>query len=111
MSVGLLRMATSRPPAESPTAAAARFVSEEASYATALDELMTLVETARPYLAPETLLALDESLAEIDAAIDEIAAALESDPSSELLHSMLVNQQRSKLRVLSQVARLTEARS
>ncbi|MND04339.1 hypothetical protein D3C83_245600 [compost metagenome] len=54
---------------------------------------------------------MDESIAEIDAAIAEIATALESDPSSDLLHSMLVNQQRSKLRVLSQVATLTEARS
>jgi hypothetical protein len=92
-------------------AGAARFVTEDASYDIALDELMTIVETARPYLAPETLLALDQSLAEIDAAIDEIGTALDSDPSSDLLQSMLVTQQRSKLRVLRQVATLTEAQS
>ena len=90
---------------------AARFVADEAAYATALDELMTIVETARPYLAPETLVALDQSLAEIDAAIEEIAVALDSDPSSDLLQSMLVTQQRSKLRVLRQVATLTQAQS
>jgi hypothetical protein len=90
---------------------AARFVTDDASYDTALDELMTIVEAARPYLAPETLVALDQSIAEIDAAIAEIATALETDPASELLHSMLVNQQRSKLRVLSQVATLSESQS
>jgi hypothetical protein len=113
-SAGVLWMATSRPSTEVPEpnpAGATRFVSDETSYDTALDELMTIVATARPYLAPETLLALDQSLAEIDTAIEEIGAALESDPSSDLLQSMLVNQQRSKLRVLSQVATLTQAQS
>ena len=116
-SAGLLWTATSRPTgpvADTPpaaTAGTARFVAEETSYDTALDELMTIVETARPYLAPETLLALDQSIAEIDAAIEEIGTALASDPSSDLLQSMLVNQQRSKLRVLRQVATLTEAQS
>jgi hypothetical protein len=124
-SAGLLWTATSRPTgpvADTPPAVAAavsaavsigaaRFVADEAAYATALDELMTIVETARPYLAPETLVALDQSLAEIDAAIEEIAVALDSDPSSDLLQSMLVTQQRSKLRVLRQVATLTQAQS
>jgi anti-sigma factor RsiW len=114
-SASVLWMATSRPtPAVSvgtETAGVTRFASDEASYDTALDELMTIVETARPYLAPETLVALDQSLAEIDTAIEEIGAALDSDPSSELLRSMLVTQQRSKLRVLRQVATLTEAQS
>jgi hypothetical protein len=96
------------PTPETATTGTVRFVTEAASYDTAVAELMTIVETARPFLAPETLLALDQSIAEIDAAIDEIVIALEGDPASELLHSMLVNQQRSKLRVLSQVARLTE---
>ena len=113
-SAGMLWMATSRPTPGTPEPApvgSARFVTAESSYDAALDELMSIVETARPYLAPETLLALDQSLAEIDAAIEEIGVALESDPSSDLLQSMLVNQQRSKLRVLSQVATLTEAQS
>jgi len=116
MSASVIWMAASRPalapaPENATAAGAVRFVTDAASYDTAVAELMTIVETARPFLAPETLLALDQSIAEIDTAIDEIVTALESDPASELLHSMLVNQQRSKLRVLSQVARLTEARS
>jgi hypothetical protein len=115
VSASAIGLAVSRPaqiPGEAPAAlGTARFVADEASYDTALDELMTIVETARPFLAPETLLALDQSIAEIDAAIAEIATALEADPASELLHSMLVNQQRSKLRVLSQVATLTQAQS
>jgi hypothetical protein len=110
-SAGTLWMAMSEPVVTAPAAGAARFATDDTSYDTALDELMTIVETARPNLAPETLLALDQSLAEIDAAIADIAAALESDPSSGLLQSMMVNQQRSKLRVLSQVATLTQARS
>jgi anti-sigma factor RsiW len=114
-SASVLWMATSRPTpevaVEAESAGVTRFASDAASYDTALDELMTIVETARPYLAPETLIALDQSIAEIDAAIEDIGAALESDPSSDLLQSMLVNQQRSKLRVLSQVATLTQAQS
>lgn len=116
-SAGLLWTATSQPAgpvADTPptaTVGAARFVADETSYDMALDELLTIVETARPYLAPETLLALDQSLAQIDAAIEEINQAITNDPSSELLHSMLVNQQRTKLRVLSQVATLTQAQS
>jgi hypothetical protein len=119
MSASVLWMATSRP-TSNPTPAAAvqpesagvtRFASDASAYDTALDELMTIVETARPFLAPETLLALDQSIAEIDAAIEDIGTALENDPSSDLLQSMLVNQQRSKLRVLSQVATLTQAQS
>jgi hypothetical protein len=115
VSASAIWMAVSQPaqtPGQAPAAVGTvRFVADEAAYDTALDELLTIVETARPYLAPETLLALDQSIAEIDAAIADIGTALESDPSSELLHSMLVNQQRSKLRVLSQVATLTEAQS
>ncbi|MGE0160574.1 MAG: zf-HC2 domain-containing protein [Gemmatimonadales bacterium] len=115
MSASILWMATSRPTpevaVETERESVTRFASDEASYDTALDELMTIVETARPFLAPETLLALDQSLAEIDAAIEDIGTALENDPSSDLLQSMLVNQQRSKLRVLSQVATLTQSQS
>jgi hypothetical protein len=116
MSASVLWMAMSRqqPPVvavEEESAGVTRFASDEAAYDTALDELMTIVETARPFLAPETLIALDQSLAEIDAAIEDIGTALDNDPSSELLQSMLVNQQRSKLRVLSQVATLTQAQS
>jgi hypothetical protein len=115
-SAGVLWMATSRPtietaPGSTAPTGAARFATDDTSYDTALDELITIVETARPNLAPETLIALDQSLAEIDAAIADIAAALETDPASGLLQSMLINQQRSKLRVLSQVATLTQARS
>jgi hypothetical protein len=110
-SAGALWLATARPasapvPTEATASSAtgARFAADEAAYDVALDELLAIVETVRPGLAPETVIALDQSLAEIDAAIQEIADALESDPASELLQGMLVSQQRSKLRVLRQVA-------
>jgi len=90
--------------APSASAETARFATDAAAYDAALDELLTIVESVRPALAPETRIALDQSLAEIDAAIEEILVAVESDPASELLRGMLVSQQRLKLRVLRQVA-------
>ena len=111
LSAGALWMTLARPTTGvTPTvsggapAGVAQFATEDAAYAAALDELLAIVETARPVLAPETVMALDESLAEIDAAIEEILTALEGDPASELLRGMLVNQQRLKLRVLRHVA-------
>jgi hypothetical protein len=112
VSAGTLWMTLARPAVEAPptaTGTAMRFATDEAAYDAAVDELLALVEAARALLAPETRLALDQSLAEIDRAIDEILSALESDPASDLLQGMLVNQQRSKLRVLRQVATLTQA--
>jgi hypothetical protein len=81
------------------------------AYAAALLELEDLVERNRDALAPETREALDRSLATIDAAMEEIRRALEQDPGSELLARLLINQQRSKLRVLGQAATSVQARS
>jgi hypothetical protein len=92
-------------------AAARMAASGEVAYAAALLELEDLVERNRDALAPETREALDRSLATIDAAMEEIRRALEQDPGSELLARLLINQQRSKLRVLGQAATSVQARS
>jgi hypothetical protein len=114
VSAGTIWLAMSGPATPAPETgggAAGRFATDDGAYDAALEELLGVVETARPFLAPQTLLALDESLAVIDAAIDEILDALANDPASDLLRGMLANQQRSRLRVLRQVAALAPASS
>jgi len=99
-------------PAAEPDGSAARMAaSGEVAYDAALMELQDLVEENRELLAPETREALDRSLETIDAAIDDIRTALQKDPNSELLARLLINQQRSKLRVLGQAATAIQARS
>lgn len=102
------------PLATAPTpdgSAAHMAASGEVAYDAALLELQDLVEENRELLAPETRDALDRSLATIDDAIDDIRQALQKDPNSELLARLLINQQRSKLRVLGQAATAIQARS
>ncbi len=83
----------------------------DAAYESAVIELEELVEANRGLMAPETVQALDESLRTIDEAMAAIQDALRKDPNSELLARLLVNQQRSKLRVLRQAATAVQARS
>jgi hypothetical protein len=80
-------------------------------YDEALLELETIVDQGREFLAPETLASLDHSLRTIDDAMAEIRRALAADPANEVLARMLVRQQRSKLRVLTQAATGLQARS
>ncbi len=99
------------PPLEDHGSAARMAASGEVAYDAALMELEDLVTRNRDRIAPETLEALDASLATIDAAMEEIRRALARDPNSELLARLLINQQRSKLRVLGQAATAVQARS
>jgi anti-sigma factor RsiW len=123
LSSGTVWMAMSRPSAETSVTAeapgpgqqlgpAARVAaSGDAAYDQALLELQTLVDRGRGVLAPETVQALDRSLETIDEAISNIREALAKDPSSQLLARMLVDQQRTKLRVLRQAATAMQPRS
>jgi hypothetical protein len=99
------------PALERDGSAAHMAASGEVAYDAALLELQDLVDENREILAPETREALDRSLQTIDAAIDDIRRALQQDPNSELLARLLINQQRSKLRVLGQAATAIQARS
>lgn len=102
--VGHTPVATA-PPAPAGLGPAARMAaSGEVAYEQALVELEAIVERGRDVLAPETLENLDRSLRAIDQATEDIRRALEEDPNSELLARLLVNQQRSRLRVLRQAA-------
>jgi anti-sigma factor RsiW len=83
----------------------------DAAYESAVVELEELVAANRDLMAPETARSLDESLRTIDEAMAAIQDALRKDPNSELLARLLVNQQRSKLRVLRQAATAVQARS
>ena len=83
----------------------------EASYAQAVAELEALVEQGRGSLAPETVETLDHALQSIDEALTEVRQALEADPSSGILERMLVNHQRSRLRLLRQAATAVQALS
>jgi len=91
--------------------AARMAASGDAAYDQALLQLQTLVDQGRSVLAPETVKTLDRSLRTIDDAIAQIREALAKDPSSQLLNRMLINQQRTKLRVLKQAATAMQARS
>jgi anti-sigma factor RsiW len=83
----------------------------DAGYAEAVGELEAIVEQGRDLLAPETVAAIDSSLRTIDEALAEVEAALQADPSSAVLGRMLVNHQRSRLRLLRQAAVAVRARS
>ena len=94
-----------------PVGPAARAASSGEGYDQAVFELERIVDQGKPYLAPETVAALDRSLQTIDDALAEIRRALAADPNNELLARMLVRQQTSKLRVLSQAATVVQGRS
>lgn len=123
LSAGSMWMALGRGPAgEAPVAAtptpeealgpAARMAaSGDVAYEAAVLQLEDLVEANRDVMAPETRDALDRSLRAIDEALAGIRDALAKDPNSELLARLLVNQQRSKLRVLRHAATAVRARS
>ncbi len=98
-------------PGREPGTVARMAASGDVAYDEALLELQTLVDQGRDVLAPETVETLDRSLKAIDDAIADIRGALAKDPSSELLTRMLINQQRTKLRVLRQAAVAMQARS
>jgi hypothetical protein len=91
---------------------AARAVSlDPQRYDEPIAELEQILDRGRALLSRETLLTLETSLRTIDEAIAEVRTALERDPASELLTRMLVNHQRTKLRVLRQAATSVHFRS
>ena len=92
--------------------AAARAVStDRARYGEAVAQLERVLDQGRAVLAPETLARIDESLSVLDAAIEEIEAALAEDPNSDLLLRMLASQQRTKLGILERAAAAVQAQT
>jgi anti-sigma factor RsiW len=79
----------------------------EVAYARAASDLRGALESEREALAPGTLRILDQNLRAIDAALDEIRAALAKDPTNSELVRMLQGAHKRKLELLQRVARLT----
>ena len=95
-----------------PGGAAARAVSLDAErYGEVVGQLEEIIEQGREMLTPETLRSIEESLATIDAAIEEIDVALATDPGSDLLRRMLANHQRTRLGVLQRAAAAVQAQT
>ncbi len=95
---------------EADAGATARMVASGGGYAQALAELESIVQRGRASLAPETLAALERSLATVDSAIAEVEEALRNDPNSELLARLLATHQGAKLRTLRHAAARLEPR-
>lgn len=92
-------------PAAAPTALVA-FQPAEQDYRAAIGDLVTLLETRRSQLAPETVATLERNLRIIDQAIAESRAALERDPNSHELAQMLSGIYDTKVRMLQQAVEL-----
>ena len=84
---------------------------DAATYDADIAELEEILERGRMLLSRETLATMETSLQTIDDAIVDVREALARDPASELLTRMLVNHQRTKLRVLRQAATSVHFRS
>ena len=72
----------------------------EAEYQQARRELVAAMDQLPRRLAPETRTVIDQNLAVIDGAIQEIRTSLEKDPENVFLFDMLVAEQDSSLRLL-----------
>jgi hypothetical protein len=78
-------------------------------YDTAVEELEAILREGRTVLDPATVIVLEESLREIDEAIDEARAALAADPGSTAITRVLTQNMRRKLGILRQAAGIIQA--
>jgi tetratricopeptide (TPR) repeat protein len=78
-------------------------------YDEAVEELEEILRQGRQVLDPRTVLVLEESLAEIDAAIEDAREALAADPASPELAWALTNNMKKKLGVLRQAAGIIQS--
>jgi hypothetical protein len=79
------------------------------AYDAAVEELEAILASGRQVLAPGTVLVLEESLAEIDEAIEDARTALAADPASQALNRALTNNMRKKLDVLRHAAGIIQS--
>jgi hypothetical protein len=102
----MLRTKPTVPSAETsvakPSVAATASSPARAEYLRAVDDLTAAVRAGRQRLRPETVAAIDRSLATIDRAIREAEAAVAADPANAYAVSWLDTMLRRKLRVLQQ---------
>ena len=86
----------------------ASFPQIESEYAGVRSSLRAAVEKARPTLAPDTVKVVDENLAIIDQAINDIEGALAKDPANQTLIRSLVAAYDQEVGLLRQVAEIAE---
>jgi Putative zinc-finger len=79
----------------------------EAEYARANAALLQALEARRGSLPPATLAAVEQNMRSIDAALDEVRAALRKDPGNRQLAYLLTSTHQKKVDVLSRVVRLS----
>ncbi len=109
--------ATALAPAQPPTARRTHLVSApltrraraERDYQRAVGELEAVLRTEQSHLRPETVAALQKSLADIDRALLEARRALARDPGSVYLNAHLAETMRMKLEFLREAASLIQS--
>ncbi|MGH7469425.1 MAG: hypothetical protein ACRENP_15855 [Longimicrobiales bacterium] len=79
----------------------------EQKYENAIVELQALIEAQRARLSPSTVRLLEENLLVIDRAIRESRAALEQDPSNDLINEWLRTAYERKLDLLRRATAVT----
>lgn len=92
-------------PANAPTVAPASLVDPQ--YEDAIADLEQILAEGRGRLDPETVRALEQSLATIDAAIEQSRRALEADPANAFLNRHLESARQRKLALLRRATALT----
>lgn len=80
----------------------------ERDYAATIRELTEGLETERAHLAPETIAAVERSLAVIDAAIIEARSALARDPANAVLRDLFSRNYQQKVELLRRATALTQ---
>ena len=76
----------------------------ERNYLATIDELNSVIAAPRSRLAPETGAAVTKNIAIIDAAIQEVRAALVREPASALLRGILAKNYQQKIELLRRAA-------
>jgi len=80
----------------------------EADFAEAREELLAVLASRRGNLSSETMAVVDENLAVIEQAVNEIHAAIAEDPGSPHLVAMLYSTHQQELEFLNQVVHLSD---
>jgi hypothetical protein len=79
------------------------------NYAPSIAELRATLEQQRPALSPATVRVLENSIAVIDAAIEEARAALAADPANDALSGILSAQYEHKVELLQRATKLSSS--
>ena len=95
-------------PAARPSGSAvlASYRAAENEYVRATEDMMTVLQSRRDELSPETITVLDENLRVIDEAIRLMWTAIETDPGYALNRHLFTNLYQKKVMLLQQAIRL-----